>query len=226
MTEPRTATPATPTPARPTGSKRPAWLIPTGLIVLSLVPIIAGALRITELATGADITPANARFFASPVPVVAHILGATTYLVLGALQFVPRLRRGRPSWHRIAGRILVPAGLIAALSGMWMGVFYPRPEYDMVVRLVFGAAMAVSILLGLRAILRRDLATHRAWMIRGYAIGIGAGTQVFTALVWVLVTGGAVADGPTTSALLVAGWLINLVVAEIVIRRSVNSMRP
>lgn len=226
MTESQTAASATPVPTRPNRSKRPDWLIPVGLIVLSLVPIIAGALRITELASSPEVTPGNARFVASPIPVIAHILAATTYLVLGAFQFVPRLRRGRPSWHRIAGRILVPAGLIAALSGMWMGVFYPRPEYDMVVRLVFGAAMAVSILLGLRAVLRRDFVTHRAWMIRGYAIGIGAGTQVFTTLVWILVTGGAVADGPTTCALLVAGWVINLSVAEIVIRRPVNSMRP
>jgi len=194
--------------------------------VLSLVPVIAGGMRLTELTTGAEVTPANARFFASPIPVVAHILGATTYLVLGALQFVPRLRRGRPSWHRIAGRILVPAGVIAALSGMWMGVFYERPVYDMVVRLVFGAAMAASILLGLRAVLRRDFDTHRAWMIRGYAIGIGAGTQVLTALAWIIATGGAQPDGPTTCALLVAGWVINLAAAEAVIRRPVNSMRP
>ncbi|TME39486.1 MAG: DUF2306 domain-containing protein [Chloroflexi bacterium] len=30
------------------------------------------------------------------------------YSLLGALHFVPSLRRGRPSWHRIGGRILVP----------------------------------------------------------------------------------------------------------------------
>ena len=109
---------------------------------------------------------------------------------------------------------------------MWMGVFYERPVYDMVARLVFGAAMAASILLGLRAVLRRDFVSHRAWMIRGYAIGIGAGTQVLTALVWILVTGGAVANGPTTCALLVAGWVLNLAVAEAIIRRPINSMRP
>lgn len=201
--------------------KRPQWLIPAGLIVLSLVPVIAGAMRLTELTVGAEVIEANARFFNSPVPVIAHIIGATIYCLLGALQFVPRLRKGRPSWHRMAGRILVPAGLIAGLSGMWMGVFYPRPEYDMVVRLFFGALMVTSILLGLRAVLRKDFRTHRAWMIRGYAVGIGAGTQVFTALAWIIATGGAAPDQPTTVALLVAGWVINLTIAEIAIRRSV-----
>src|SRR4051794_12231906 len=35
-----------------------------------------------------------------------------------ALQFVPTLRRGRSRWHRIAGRVLVPAGVFVALSGL------------------------------------------------------------------------------------------------------------
>jgi uncharacterized membrane protein YozB (DUF420 family) len=197
------------------------WLIPVGLILLSLVPVIAGAMRLTELTTGGEVTEANARFFDSPVPVVAHIICATVYCLVGAFQFVSRLRKGRPSWHRIAGRILVPAGVIAALSGMWMAVFYPRPELDMVVRLFFGALMVTSILLGLRAVLRKDFRTHRAWMIRGYAVGIGAGTQVFTALTWFLISGEAVPGTLATVGYMTAGWVINLAVAELVIRRSV-----
>ena len=55
-------------------------------------------------------------------------------------------------------------------------------------------------------------------MIRGYAIGIGAGTQVFTALAWFIVTGGANADPTTTVGLMTAGWVINLAIAELGIR--------
>ena len=47
-------------------------------------------------------------------------------------------------------------------------------------RLVFGLAMVVTIVLGFLATRRRDFARHRAWMIRSYAIGLVAGTQVFT----------------------------------------------
>ena len=217
MTIQQTAPTASGTRKRP---KNP-WLVPIGLILLSLVPVIAGVFRLTQLTFGAEITEANARFFHSPVPVVVHIIGATTYLLLGALQFVPRLRTGRPSWHKVAGRILVPAGLLAALSGIWMGIFYTRPIFDMTARIVFGSLMVTFILLGLRAVLRRDFTSHRAWMIRGYAVGIGAGTQVFTALVWLLVTGGQAADANVTVLLLIAGWVINLAVAEVAIRRSV-----
>ncbi|GAA0335487.1 DUF2306 domain-containing protein [Actinoallomurus spadix] len=196
-------------------------LIPAGLIALSFVPVVAGMVRVTELAGGAEVTPENARFFASPVPVVVHIVGVSLFSVLGAFQFAPGLRRRRPGLHRVAGRVLVPSGLAAALSGLWMTVFYPRPDDvgDLVTafRLVFGSAMVVSLVLGYTTIRRRAFARHRAWMIRGYAIGLGAGTQVLTQLPWMLLVGplGTVSKG----VLMALAWVINVAVAEWIIRR-------
>lgn len=201
--------------------------MPAALIFLSFVPVLGGAFRIGQLTGGAEITPENARFFASPLPLLLHIPSASLYCVLGALQFVPRLR-GR-GWHRRAGRLLVPTGLLAALSGLWMTQFYPDAPGDgdllYVLRLLFGTAMAVSIALGFLAVRRRDFARHRAWMIRGYAIGIGAGTQ---ALIQVPVI--MIAEPPASvgrALLLGAGWVINLGVAEWFIRRpAMRRTRP
>ena len=227
MTEVTAGIPALPSTSRPAPRRTNAatqWLPPVGLIVLSLIPVLAGAVRLTELMGGPEITANNARFVASPIPVTVHIVSVTVYSLLGALQFVPSLRRGRPSWHRIAGRVLVPAGVLVALSGLWMTVFYPRPAGDgealLVVRLIFASAMLASILLAVVAIRRRDFRSHGAWMTRGYAIALGAGTQVFTMLPWVLIFGpiGAADELPRT-VLMTAGWAINLAVAEYVIRR-------
>jgi hypothetical protein len=81
---------------------------------------------------------------------------------------------------------------------------------------VFGIAMLASLLFGLAAIRRRDFSQHRAWMLRGYAIGLGAGTQVLTNLPWFVLAG---EPGVQTRAVLMgAGWVINLVVAEWIIR--------
>jgi hypothetical protein len=56
---------------------RVRWLLlPVGLILLSAIPLGAGVFRLRELAIGAEITAANARFFATPLPVVLHIVGA------------------------------------------------------------------------------------------------------------------------------------------------------
>lgn len=199
--------------------RRPEWLAPAGLIVLSLVPVAAGVFRLTDLAVGTTVTPENARFFDSPGPVVVHIVSSVVFLVLGALQFAPSLRRRR--WHRIAGRILAPAGLLSAGSAIWMTLSYAMPAVNgpalHVMRLGFGTAMAAAIVVAFVAIRRGDVRTHSAWMTRAYAIGLGAGTQVFTFLPWTLVLG---APGQAMhSVLMGAGWVINLVVAEVVIRR-------
>ncbi len=177
-----------------------------------------------ELMSRPEITADNARFVASPIPVTVHIVSVTVYSLLGALQFVPLLRRGRHNWHRIAGRILVPAGALVALTGLWMNFFYPRPPEDgeslVIVRLVVGLAMLASILLAVVAIRRRDFSSHGAWKTRGYAIALGAGTQVFTMLRWVVVFGpiGAGDELPRT-LLMTTGWIINLGVAEYIIRQ-------
>ena len=76
---------------------RRQWLIPAGLILLSLVPVAAGAFRLTQLAGGAEITPDNARFFAAPLPVVLHIVSASLYCLLGAFQFVPGFAAAGPA---------------------------------------------------------------------------------------------------------------------------------
>ncbi|MGP4102021.1 DUF2306 domain-containing protein [Nonomuraea sp. KM90] len=207
--------------ARAARGSRAGWFVPTGLIVLSFVPVVAGAVRMTELVGGAEITAANARFVASPVPVLVHIVAVSVYSVLGAFQFAPRFRRRRPGWHRRAGRILVGCGLAAALSGLWMTLFSALPPGDEgllgAFRLVFGTAMLVSIVLGLAAILRRDVRRHRAWMMRAYAIALGAGTQAVTQAIWLAIYGPP--DHLTRSLLLGAAWVINVVVAEWIIRR-------
>ncbi|MRH43317.1 DUF2306 domain-containing protein [Aquibacillus halophilus] len=208
----------------PTKAVSSKWLI-VALLVLSAVPIAAGAFRLTELAGGAEITPDNARFFASPLPVVLHIISASVFSILGAFQFSTGFRRRRPGWHRAAGRLLVLCGLLAGLSGLWLTLFYPRPEGTELLyalRLLFGSAMVVSILLGFAKILRGDVIRHRAWMIRGYAIGLGAGTQVLTLL------GGTLVIGPPSefgeALLMGAGWVINLTVAEWAIRKRHNDV--
>ncbi|MER7506532.1 DUF2306 domain-containing protein [Nonomuraea pusilla] len=207
-------------------SARRGWLVPAGLVLLSVVPMIAGAARVAELTGGAPVTPGNARFFASPAPVLVHIASVAVYCLVGAFQFAPGLRRRRLGLHRAAGRLLVPFGLAAALSGLWMTAFYPRPPTDDVLvtgfRFVFGAAMVACLVLGFAAIRRRDVARHRAWMARGYAIGLGAGTQVLTHLPWVLA--GGLPSGTVRALLMLAGWVINLVVVEWALRRHASAI--
>lgn len=205
----------------PARRRSAGWLGIAGLLLLSAIPITAGAFRLNQLASGAEITPANARFFAMPLPVIVHILGASLFAVLGAFQFSTALLRRWRGWHRVTGRLVLICGLLVGFSGLWMTLFYSHPVGDGVflsaLRLLFGSGMIVSLILAYTAIRRRDVIGHRAWMMRGYAIGLAAGTQTLT-----LMAGGLIAGPPTelSRALLMgAAWVINLAVAEWVIRK-------
>ncbi len=197
------------------------WGPPLGLLALAVIPTLAGAVRLLGLATGETTMPEHARFAADPLPAVVHIVSATAFCVLGAFQLSGGLRREAPTWHRAAGRGLAPAGIVAALSGMWMAVVYPPAEHDgaalLGLRLAAGAAMAGFLAMGLVAIPRRDFVAHGDWMTRGYALGIAAGTQAFTHLPFLFVEGLQNEAGRVLA--MASGWALNVAVAEWVIRR-------
>jgi uncharacterized membrane protein len=203
------------------------WPVPVALVALSAIPLTAGVLRLIQLTGGPAVIPADHRFAGFPLPLVMHIAGATTYALVGSLQFVRRFRRRHPAWHRRAGRVLAVAGLLVAISALWMTLYYEAQpgtgDLRYVLRLVFAAAMAACLVLGVAAVRRRDIAAHRAWMVRAYAIGLAAGTQAVTEGV-----GGAIFGTGVLAADLAAGagWVINLAVAEWILRRPALRTSP
>ncbi len=210
--------------AAPARSRRPgqspqpqprAGLVVTGLIALGLVPILANTLRRVALSLGSVDGSADSGSHDVPLPAAVHIITATIFVMLGAFQFWPGFRRRKPVWHRMAGRVLVVTGMLVALSGLWLNQFISFPagsgELLYVFRLLAGLGMALCIVVGFAAVRRRDIPRHRQWMIRAYALGLGAGTQVFT-----LGFGEAIFGKTALNVALLngAGWMINLTVAE------------
>ena len=198
---------------------RATWSVPVALVLLSVVPVVAGALRLVQLAGGPQVLPPDPRFAGLPLPLVIHILGATTYAVFGSLQFAPRFRRRHWAWHRRAGRVLAVAGLCVAGSALWMTLAYGQKpgtgDVLFVLRLVFASAMAGCLVLGVAAAWRHDIPAHRAWMVRAYAIALAAGTQAFTEGIGGAVFGTGELRGDLAKG---AGWVVNLVIAEWAIR--------
>ncbi|MCF7550696.1 DUF2306 domain-containing protein [Pseudonocardia sp. WMMC193] len=202
-----------------------SWPVPIVLVLLGALPLLAGVLRLIQLAGGPAVIAADARLDPAPL-VVVHVIGATMFVLLGAVQFVPGLRRG--AWHRRAGRWVAAAGLVVAASALTMTLVYPaRPgtgELLFVLRLVFGSALAAFLVLGVSAARRKDLAAHRAWMIRAYAVALAAGTQPLTETLGPVLFGHTVLVHDLSSG---AGWLLNLAVGECIIRfGAVRTLSP
>ena len=207
-------------------SSRPSWKLLGSLVMLSLVPVIAGVVRLSGLASGGGVIPENARFVAMPTPVVLHIVCASMFCVLGAFQFDSALRQRFPRLHRIAGRVAAPCGIVAALTGLWMTAAYAIPAelqgpllYG--VRMVVGLAMTLAVVVSVRAVLQRRITQHKAWMVRAYAMGQGAGTQVL-----ILLPVSLLAGAPTfifRDVLMASAWGLNMAFAEWVIRSRLPS---
>ena len=215
-----------------TNATRIDWMLPLVLLAISAIPLVAGTVRLAGLAGYPEISAENARFVAAPFPVIVHILSVSLFSILGALQFSSGLRQRSPRWHRVSGRLVVASGIFAALSGLWMTLLYPIPpelqgQLLCTVRVVVSVAMLLSICRAVAAVMRRDIARHRAWMVRAYALGQGAGMQVVVLLPWMVLIG-----KPTTlqrDVLMSLAWLVNLLVAEIAIpkgsQRTTNMLK-
>ena len=114
---------------------------------------------------------------------------------------------------------MIGAGLLAACSGLWMTHFYPLPvelQGPLLywVRMAVGVAMIASIICGLLAIRQKQIASHQVWMIRAYALGQGAGTQVLVTIPWLITVGEP--TGLTRDLLMTFAWGLNLSVAQAV----------
>jgi hypothetical protein len=126
----------------------------------------------------------------------------------------------RSEWPVAIGLVVLSAIPLTA-SGLWLTLTYAAQpgtgELLYFFRLVVGSATIGSLVLGITAVRRRDIDAHRAWMTSAYALGLGAGTQVFTQGFGEALLGTGVLTGDLLKG---GGWAINLAVAEWAIRRS------
>ena len=210
--------------------KHPHWLTLATLIVLGALPLLPAVgrmlMRFFDLGASPEMVADTARFFVMPIPVVLHVVGGCLFTLIGALQFSKSLRRS--AWHRIAGRLMVGCGLVAALSALWLTQFYPHPTSEGPLlywfRWAAGLGMIWFLIEGYRAARRRAFDQHRPHMVRAYALGLGASTQMLIGIPVLLLFG---EPSPLAGDLMLgSGWLINLAVAQWAINRQAPARRP
>ncbi|MEM9357199.1 MAG: DUF2306 domain-containing protein [Pseudomonadota bacterium] len=202
---------------------RREWILLAFILIYSFIPTFGGLFRVAELLGGQAILPANARALAYPLPIVVHVLSSFLFCILGALQFLPSVRRYHLDLHRIMGRVLVVASFVSAATGLWMTHVFVFPE-DLQgallywVRIVLSLAMCGLIVRAVISIRSRKVPAHGSAMVRAYAIAQGASTQAFLGIGWIVAVG-TEPQGPLRDVIMVAAWGINLVAAEYLISK-------
>ena len=119
-----------------------------------------------------------------PWPAALHIVPGLIFLLGAPLQLSARFRRKHLTFHRRLGRVLIPAGMVAAVFALVIGISHP---FDGVVEgsatVVFGLWFLSCLIVAFVAVRRRDIARHRRWMIRAFAAAIGiAGIRVWVSI--------------------------------------------
>jgi uncharacterized membrane protein len=217
-----------PIPTAVAGTVRPALLRPRRVWLMLLVAVVAGALLVAPYVL-LDIESSRLAVDGGLhyALLVAHIFTATVALVLGPVQFVPAIR-ARRRLHRGVGRAYLLAGVLpSALAAVPVALLSGR-LVTQVGLLVPAVGWLVTGGMAVRAIRRRDVEAHRSWMMRNYALtflAVTARVVVPLILLTLLATGAlSPADVSSTVPTLipigqVLGWVINLIVVEVVIRR-------
>lgn len=153
------------------------------------------------------------------LPLLIHVLGASAYYLLAAVQMIPGVRRKHPAWHRRAGRIAILTGVASALACTWITLAHPHVQGPMLyyARLVFGPMWMLCLILGYVSIRKGMYQAHRAWMIRAFAIAMPAGTLVFMLIPFFIVLGEVPVELKET--IQSGAWVLHLGIAEILIRK-------
>lgn len=107
----------------------------------------------------------------------AHILPGVVYLLLAPFQLARGFRNGNLGRHRRLGRVAIGAGVLSgAFAIVFGGLFSFGGTTQALASVAFGTWFLLALGIAYRAIRRRDLRTHRRWMIRAFAVGVAVGT--------------------------------------------------
>ncbi len=200
------------------------WPIISLLLVLGAVPALPATYFMAVILKGPPVDGSEhalirAVYFTTPAPILLHGFAGIIFANLMPFQFSPRLRATAPRWHRWSGRLVILSAYLIAISALWMILVFPPTGGVLKTAglLATAGAMITAFTISLRAILRRNIRHHRAWMMRAIAVTYGALPPVLVYLGWFLVAG----EPPQLVADLDRwyGMAINLAIVEWVLRR-------
>ena len=171
--------------------RRTLW---SAVIVLALIGIAVVVRRTTNLMpilingyappatasnpTAAQLAALDDVFARYPVLTLIHILPGLLFMVLGPLQFSTTIRARHLQWHRWSGRVYLLCSLIIGVSALVMSV--GMPAIGGLTQAVATTLFALLFLFALGKaywhVRHREIAQHREWMIRAFAIGLAVAT--------------------------------------------------
>jgi uncharacterized membrane protein len=113
-----------------------------------------------------------------PVLTLIHIVPGLLFMILGPFQFNSTIRARYPRWHRVNGRIFLICSLVIGISALVMSFGMPAigGVNQAAATIMFGTFFLFALCKAFWHIRRREIALHREWMMRGFAVGLAVAT--------------------------------------------------
>ncbi|HEY1471390.1 MAG TPA: DUF2306 domain-containing protein [Candidatus Acidoferrum sp.] len=149
--------------------------------IVHLVPVIVGGYRAPVAAANpawAQLTALDDLFARYPILTLVHIVPGLLFMVLGPWQFSTRIRARHLRWHLWNGRIFVSCGVVIGVSALVMSLAMPAigGVNQAAATTLFGAFFLFALGKAVWHIRRKEVALHREWMIRAFAVGLAVAT--------------------------------------------------
>jgi len=157
------------------------WLITLLLVAIGVTIVMRRALHLLAPMPAQESFPGaaelDAGFVRHPRLTMFHIIPGLLFVVLGPFQFVRTLRCRRPALHRWTGRVVLAAGAIIGSTALVMS---PQMAIgganETAATMLFAAIFLFALVRAYLYIRRGNVALHREWMIRAFAIGLAVTT--------------------------------------------------
>jgi uncharacterized membrane protein len=171
-----------------------AW-VSTALFGLYILAFYAAAAVDGDLSRWNEGLP---RLYETHTPVATggiglHFAAGGLILALGCIQFIAPLRARYPQVHRWIGRVYVLAALCAGIGGLTF-ILAKGAIGGAVMDVGFGLYGALTVLAAVQAYRYarvRDIAQHRAWAMRLFALAIGSWLYRMDYGFWFMLADGA-----------------------------------
>lgn len=211
--------------AQDTRTRTPRLVVAILVVGILAVPVLAFPYVLLDRAASRIDVQTDAAW----VLLVTHVVTASTAMILGALQLVPRIRANRRR-HRIIGRTFLGVGTVAfVFTAVPLAITTPDGNLTRYGVLVPALLWPVLAVLGWRAIRAGDVVRHREWMVRLYAVTFFAITTRLLVPLLLLAQVPVMQsryDGDVQAAVSASipvgqwlGWIVNLLIAQWVIQR-------
>jgi uncharacterized membrane protein len=185
------------------------WAIVLSLLAYFICKYVPHYAVFTPESYGSDFWPRRGWL-------VPHIAGGLLAILIGPLQFWPKMRRDYLPVHRIAGRVYVVTVLIGACAAFGLAATSSiGPSYAAGLS---GLAVAWLTTTGMAfvAIRRKNLLQHQQWMVRSYVVTFAFVT--FRLVDDAMRAGHVLADDERAKLLAWASWAVPLLAAEVAIQ--------